>query len=65
MSRYTGEYHPAQPIRDNFRNILLQIVANAEQPAEQKEMILILLENGLISCAECFALIHVYGLENT
>lgn len=39
-----------------------KMLANASPKSEQKELILILHENGIIGTAETFALIHVYGL---
>jgi len=65
MYDYTGEPCPAQPIRDNFKRILSQVVANASPKSEQKELIIIMHENRLISTAETFALIHIYGLANS
>ena len=62
MQEYTEQSPSAQPIRDCFKRILLQTVANASPKSEQKEMILILNENGIINTADTFALIHIYGL---
>ncbi len=64
MSYYTGDPCPAQPIRDSFKRILSHVVAEAYPKSEQKELLLIMYENRLISCAECFALIHIYGLKD-
>lgn len=65
MHDYTGEPCPAQPISEVFKRILLGVVANASPKSEQKELIIIMHENGLISAAETFALIHIYGLAGT
>lgn len=65
MNYYTGEPCPAQPIRENFKRILSHVVAGASPKSEQKELIIIMHENGLISTAETFALIHIYGLANS
>lgn len=65
MSIYTGDPCPAQPISEVFKRILLGVVANASPKSEQKELIMIMHENRLITMAETFALIHVYGLANS
>lgn len=65
MSEYTGEPCPAQPISEVFKRILLGVVANASPKCEQKELIMIMHENGLLVTAETFALIHIYDLANS
>lgn len=64
MSAYKGLPCPAQPIRVSVRNIISHVIANAEPPSDQKEMILVALENNLISFADAFALMHIYGLRD-
>jgi hypothetical protein len=64
MNEYTQRHNEAQPVRECFKRILLQVAANASPKAEQKELILILHENGIIGTSETFALIHIYGLAN-
>mgnify|MGYP000940695297 CR=1 FL=1 len=64
MNDYRDNLSGAQPIRECFKRILLQVVANASPKSEQKELILILHENEIIGTVETFALIHVYGLAS-
>ena len=63
MTAYNALPTPAQPIRVSVQRIISHVIANAEPPSAQKEMILTALENNLISFATAFALIHQYGLE--
>jgi len=63
MNDYSPRQNRAQPIRDSVNRIMAQIIANAEPPDVQKEMILIAHENRLITTADCFNLIKWYGLE--
>jgi len=62
MTGYTGDSCPAQPIRVSFRRVLSHVVSNAEPPCEQKELIMIMHENGLLTTAETYDLIQIYGL---
>lgn len=48
------------PIRDSVNKIMAQIIANAEPKSAQKELILICHDNGLISSADCYNLMHWY-----
>lgn len=64
MTDYTGEPRPAQPIRASFMRILSHVVANASPKSEQKELILIMHENGLVSLADVYLLMHCYGLRD-
>ena len=63
MTEYTGEPCPAQPISEAFKRILLGVVANASPKSEQKELIMIMWDNKLLSAVETFAMIHAYGLS--
>lgn len=62
MNAYNTKIPSAQPIKESVRHIIQHCIANAEPPADQKELIMAALENDLITVSECFALIHVYGL---
>lgn len=54
----------SEPVSECFKRILLACIDNAEPPSEQKEMILIAYENGVLTIPETFALIHSYRLQS-
>jgi len=64
MADYKHHSDDAQPIRACFKRILLQVIANAAPPSEQKAMIMTAYENDIIGIPETFALIHIYGLAH-
>lgn len=50
--------------RNSFLEIMSHAIANAEPKAEQKELIMIAHENGLIDTAKVYSLIEWYGLHH-
>ena len=59
---YHSVSHP-MTTRDSLIKIMTLVIANAETPAIQKEMIMVAHENRLISYARAADMIAFYGLR--